>query len=150
LSDPGPQRLKLSPSTAYAAIVVAVHGAAAVSLHATLPGLPGTALAVLVLGLGCAAAWNRALLRGTSAPRAIEISPSGDARVLLAGGDSVPVRAVRGIGVTRHWVALAPAGPGGRSVLLTTGMLGQAGARRLRLWALWGSTGRALPAPLPS
>jgi hypothetical protein len=108
-----------------------------------MTGLPGTAAAILTLGLGGAAAWDRALLRGAGSPRAIEIPPSGDARVVLAGGDAVPVRAVRGIGVTRYWVALAPVCLRGRSVLVTTGMLGPAGARRLRLWALWGRTARA-------
>jgi hypothetical protein len=106
------------------------------------------ALALLFLCLGGVAAWNRAMLRGARSPRAIEIQPSGQARVILAGGDTIPVRAVRGIGVTRHWVALAPASLAGRSVLVTTGMLGPAGARKLRLWALWGRAGRAVAGQL--
>jgi hypothetical protein len=106
-----------------------------------MTGLPGIALAVLTLGLGGAAAWDRALLRGSRSPRAIEIPAAGAAQVVLASGETVPVRAVRGIGVTRHWVALAPLSAAGRSMLVTAGMLGPAAARTLRLWALWGRAG---------
>jgi hypothetical protein len=105
-----------------------------------MTGLTGVALAVLSLALGATAAWNRALLRGARSPRAIEIPPTGEARVILANGEAVAVRAVHGIGVTRHWVALASRSPAGRSMLVTAGMLGPAAARRLRLWALWGRT----------
>ena len=98
------------------------------------------ALALLSLALGGVAAWDRALLRGARSPCTIEIPASGAARMVLASGESVAVRAVRGIGVTRHWVALAPLSLAGRSFLVTAGMLGPAGARRLRLWALWGRT----------
>jgi hypothetical protein len=97
-------------------------------------------LALLTFALGVIAAWDRALLRGARSPRAIEIPATGEALVVLASGETVAVRAVRGIGVTRHWVALAPLSLAGRSVLVTAGMLGPAGARILRLWALWGRT----------
>ena len=97
------------------------------------------ALALLIFALGCASAWDRALLRGLRSPRAIEIQAAGTAVVVLASGERVAVRAVRGVGVTRHWVALAPLSLlAGRSVMVTTGMLGPASARILRLWALWG------------
>jgi hypothetical protein len=102
--------------------------------------LPGVALAALTLALGAAAAWDRALLRGGRSPRAIEIAASGEAWVVLVSGESMGVRAVRGIGVTGRWVALAPRSLSQRSVLVTTGMLGSAAARTLRLWALWGRT----------
>ena len=98
------------------------------------------ALALLILALGGVSAWNGALLRGLRSPRAIEIQASGAAVVVLASGERVGVRAVPGIGVTRHWVALAPLSLIGRSVLVTAGMLGPASARLLRLWALWGRT----------
>ena len=97
-------------------------------------------LALLIFALGGFAAWDRALLRGRRSPRAIEIQASGKAAVVLANGESTEVRAVRGIGVTRHWVALAPRSFAGRSVLVSAGMLGPAAARELRLWALWGRT----------
>ena len=98
------------------------------------------ALALLIFALGGVAAWNRALLRGSRSPRAIEIPASGPALVVLGSGETYAVRAVRGIGVTRYWVALGPLSPAGRSLLVTSGMLGPAGARSLRLWALWGRT----------
>ena len=98
------------------------------------------ALALLILALGGVSAWDRALLRGARSPRAIEIQPTGAAVLVLASGAAVAVRAVRGMGVTRHWVALAPLSLAGRSVMVTAGMLGAANARILRLWALWGRT----------
>ena len=107
---------------------------------AIMTGWPGVTLAILTLALGAAAAWDRALLRGARSPRAIEIQRVGDALVVLASGETMTMRAVPGIGVTRHWVALAPRSLAGRSVLVTAGMLGPAGARKLRLWALWGRT----------
>jgi hypothetical protein len=105
-----------------------------------MTGFFGMALALLVLMLGGFSAWERALLRGHGSPRAIEFQASGAATVVLANGDRTTVRAVRGVGVTRHWVALAPASLTGRSVLVTAGMLGVVNARFLRLWALWGRT----------
>jgi len=110
-----------------------------------LTGWPGFALAVLAVALGAAAAWDRALLRGPRSPRAIEMPAAGGALLVLASGATVPVRPVHGLGVTRHWVALAPPGLAGRSYLLTTGMLGAPGARLLRLWALWGRLPGAAP-----
>jgi hypothetical protein len=71
--------------------------------------------------------------------------------VILASGQAIAVRPVRGIGVTRHWVALGPGSLAGRAVLVTAGMLAPAEMRILRLWALWGRTpaaaaSRRLPA----
>ena len=108
------------------------------------------ALALLILALGSVSAWNRALLRGARSPRAIELLTAGGAMVVLASGEAVAVRAVRGIGVTRHWVALAPFSFRGSSVLVTAGMLGPAGARKLRLWALWGRTPGVVSRQLPA
>ncbi len=108
------------------------------------------ALAALMLALGGASAWERALLRGASSPRAIEIAPSGMAVVVLADGAAFPVRAVRGIGVTRRWVALGSLSATGRSVLVTAGMLEPAAMRVLRLWALWGRTPGVAPGQLPA
>ena len=117
---------------------MAVHAAAAGCFLAILSGIPGVALAVLIFSLGTAATWDRALLRGGRSPRVIEISPSGTASAVLADGTAIAVRAVRGIGVTRFWVALRPASIAGRAVLVTAGMLGPTEMRILRLWALWG------------
>ena len=140
MNDARPQRLELSSSGAFAGTVVAVHATAAACILTTMTGFPGMALALLILTLGCVSAWDRALLRGARSPRAIELLASGGAAVVLASGEAVAVRALRGIGVTRHWVALAPFSFAGSSVLVTAGMLGPSSARILRLWALWGRT----------
>ena len=117
---------------------MAVHAAAAACILTTMTGFLGISLALLVFALGGISARERGLLRAAGSPRAIEIHPSGAATVVLEGGERIAVRPVRGVGVTRHWVALAPASLTGRSVLVTAGMLGAANARQLRLWALWG------------
>jgi len=124
----------------YAGLILAVHAAAAACFLTTMTGFLGISLAFLILLLGGVAAWQRALLRGRGSPRAIEIQDSGPGTVVLENGERVSVRAVRGVGVTRHWVALAPVSLAGRSVLVTAGMLGTGNARLLRLWALWGRT----------
>ena len=111
------------------------------------------ALALLILTLGGVSAWDRALLRGLRSPRAIEIPALGTAvvaLVVLANGETVAVRAVRGIGVTRHWVALGPLSLTGRGVLVTAGMLEPATFRILRLWALWGRTPGVASGRLPA
>ena len=138
MNDPGPQRLELTPSTSFAGTVMAVHAGAAACFLTTMSGMPGLALAVLILGLGAASAHERALLRGSRSPRAIEIAASGSAVLVLASGKTIAVRPVRGIGVTRYWVALGPTTLAGRSTLVTAGMLAPAQMRLLRLWALWG------------
>ena len=129
---------------------MAVHVTAAGCFLATMTGLPGVALALLILALGAALARERVLLRGANAPRAIEIPASGAAVVILASGAAVAVRPLRGIGVTRHWVALGPGSLAGRAVLVTAGMLAPAEMRILRLWALWGRTPGAASPWLPA
>ena len=150
MNDPGSQRLELSPSAAYAGTVMAVHATAAACFLATMTGLAGVALAVLILGLGAASARERALLRGSGSPRAVAIPASGAAMVILANGETVAVRALGGLGVTRYWVALGPVSPAGRAVLVTAGMLGPAEMRILRLWALWGRIPGVASRPLPA
>jgi hypothetical protein len=129
----------------YAGLILAVHAAAAACFLTTMTGFLGITLAFLTLMLGGFVAWERALLRGSGSPGAIEIQASGAGAVVLKNGGRIAVRAVRGVGVTRHWVALAPAAFMGRSVLVTAGMLGSADARLLRLWALWGRTPNVAP-----
>ena len=145
-----PLRLELSPCGAYAATVVAVHAAASACVLRVLPGLPGMVLAALVLALGIAASWDRALLRGARAPRAIEIAPTGQARIVLADGTTAPALPVRGIGVTRHWVALRIGSQTRRGLLVTAGMLGPEPLRLLRLWALWERVPGVAPGQLPA
>ena len=130
-------RLVLSPAPRYAATVLAIHLTAAGCCLAVMAGWQGIALAALPTALGGASAWNRALLRGARAASAIEIRPSGEALLVLASGESVAVEPVRGVGVTRHWVALNCGAPARRGFLVTAGMLDPGPFRRLRLWALW-------------
>jgi hypothetical protein len=140
----------LSPSRRLAAAILAMHAAAAGSVAAVVPGFAGAALAALLVALGTASAWDRALLRGRRSPRAIEIRGSGEAVVVFASGKTAAARALHGTGVTRHWVALDTATPMRRSVLVTAGMLRPGPLRLLRLWALWGRTPGVAPGQLPA
>ena len=126
-----------------------IHATAAACFLTTLTGFYATALAALIIALGSVSAWERALLRGKDSPRAIEMPPSGPALVVLASGKAIAVRAVRGVGVTRYWVALASCSFKDRSLMVTTGMLGTESARLLRLWALWGRTVGVVSAQRP-
>jgi hypothetical protein len=133
-----PVRLALFPSGRLAALVLLLHGTAALCFLTVLTGWSGIALALLILALGVSAAWDRALLRGGRSPRAIEIRPSGEAVCLFADGASAVVQAVRGSGISRYWVALRLDLPRRRSLLVAAGMLPPEPFRLLRLWALWG------------
>jgi len=148
LNGARPLRLELAPSRWFAGVILVVHMLAAASFLTSLTAWPGALLAVLIFGLGCFAAWDRALLKGEHSPIAIEIQASGDALVLLRDGKFSQLSAVQGIGVTRFWVALAAALPARRSVLVVSGMLGEESFRRLRLWALWGKVPGVVPGQL--
>jgi hypothetical protein len=137
LSTASPLRLELLPCPALAAAIVVAHAVAALCIVLVLPDATGVALAILVLALGAAAAWNRALLRGMRAPKAIEISPSAEARLVRADGRAAQARPLRGIGVTRWWVILRLGVPGRGGFLVSAGMLESEPFRLLRLWALW-------------
>ena len=154
MNDARFRRLELSPCGVYAGTVLAVHATAAACFLATMTGFPAMALAFLMVALGGVSAWDRALLRGPRSPRAIELPASGAAAavvaLVLANGQTVGARAVRGLGVTRHWVALRPHAFAGVGVLVTSGMLAPAAFRVLRLWALWGRTPAVAPAQLPA
>ena len=138
MSAPRPLRLELSPSSAFAAVIVILHLAAAACVVLVVPGFAGAALGGLLLALGVASAWDRALLRGRRSQHAIEIPASGQACVLLRNGERLAAEAVGGKGVNRLWVALRTGSPWRRSVLVTGGMLQDGEFRLLRLWARWG------------
>jgi hypothetical protein len=134
-----PLRLALSPSRGLAALILALHGIAALCILTVLTGWLAVAAAVLALALGAFAAWDRALLRSGAAPLAIEIRASGEAACLLAGGREAAIQPkAGGNAVTRHWVSLRLRSPWRRSLLVTAGMLPPESFRRLRLWAQWG------------
>jgi len=139
------ERLVLSPSPALAAVIVALHAAAGACAFVLAGGLLGAALGALLLGLGVAAAWSRALLKSGRSVRAIEID--GPSLTLeTRRGQRVRAAAPLRCYVSRFAVAL----PSPRAVLVSADMLGGADFRRLRLWALWGKlpavAGKQLPA----
>ena len=138
MSAAKPLRLEFSPSVGFAIAILSIHAAAAACFLTTMTGWPGMALAVLILALGAASAWDRALLRGSRSPLAVEIDASGNAAVALASGERVAAESVRGIGVARLWVALKGGSSMRRGILVAAGMLGREELRVLRLWALWG------------
>jgi hypothetical protein len=143
-------RLELSPSPRLAAAILAAHGAAAACLWIALPGIAGMALAALVLALGAAAAWDRALLGSPVSPRAIELSGPDELTLVLADGRRIATPAGPGRWVTRFCVALPVRAPLRRTLLVTGGMLGEAPFRALRLWALWGRVPRVASGQLPA
>jgi hypothetical protein len=121
-----------------AALVLALHAAAALVILAVLTGWLAAVGALLIVGLGAAAAWDRALLGSRRSLRAIEIRPSGEAFCLLADGGTAAIEPGRGNAVTRYWVTLRLHATWNRSHLVAVGMLPAASFRLLRLWALWG------------
>ena len=143
-------RLELSPSRGLATAILGVHSAAAGCFLTTMTGSAGWLLALSVIALGAASAWDRALLRGSRSPRAIEVTGPGTAHLVLANGELAAVRPMQGSAVTRYWVALRISSPVRRSVLVTADMLGKERFRLLRLWALWGRVPGVASGQLPA
>ena len=131
-------RLDLRASRALAASLVLAHGLAAGSLLLFVPGAPGAALAALVVALGVAVTWDRALLRGRDAVRALELGADGAVTLELGDGRRPQGLASGRRNVGRGWVILSLPGMPRRSVVVLRDMLAPAEFRRLRLWALWG------------
>ena len=130
-------RLDLRPSWRLACLIVGLHGLAGASILVISVEPPALALAALLAALGGASAWDRALLRGRSSPRALVVAAGGGPGIELANGTRCPV----GTGpraVNRFIVTLPLEGAARRSVLVARDMLDPAGFRLLRLWALWG------------
>jgi hypothetical protein len=149
LSDSGILlRLHLQPSWRLAALIAGAHALAAGCVAAVSTSAPALALAALVVALGAASAWDRALLRGRHSPRSLEVGPEGRLEVRLADGTRIAVKDGARI-VNRRLVALILRNPGRNSVLVVAGMLEPEEFRRLRLWALWGRMPRVAPAQLP-
>jgi len=140
-------RLELSRSWILAAVILALHGAAAASLAAVVPGWAGAALGAAFMLLGLAAAWARALHGSSASVRALEI---GDALVLeLKDGRRLAAELGASRHVSRVMVTLPVSRPVRRTILVTRDMLGEEEFRRLRLWALWQKlpvAGKQLPA----
>jgi hypothetical protein len=130
-------RLELSPSPRLAALIVALHAAAALSCLAAVPGAGGGLLACALTLLGLAAAWSRALLKSAASVRAIELEGPGIA-INLASGARIVAEVAERRYVTRFMVALPVLRPVRRTILVTRDMLGADSFRALRIWALWG------------
>jgi hypothetical protein len=101
-------------------------------------GAMGIWLGALIAGLGLAAAWDRALLRGRRSVRALDIG-SGDNVILeLANAQRVGLRVSQRRFVSALVVILPGAPWMRRSIVVWRDMLGPDSFRALRLWALWG------------
>lgn len=135
-------RLELHASRALALALALVHGAGAACVLAVFPGIPGLAVAALLLALGVVAGRNLALLRGRGAVRALELAGEGRATIELADGQRLPGRVAGRRHVSALWVMLPLQGAARRNLLVAADMLAPAAFRQLRLWALWGRTGR--------
>jgi hypothetical protein len=130
-------RLALAPSPGLAALVLLLHGAAAVAMLTAMTGVLAGVLALLIVALGAGAARDRALLRGSASPQAIEIRASGQAYCVLRDGSALPIER-ESAAVRRFWVALPLKSRRRRTFLVPSGMLSVESFRFLRLWALWG------------
>ena len=123
---------------------------AAASLWVAIPGVPAALAGILFVGLGTAAAMDRALLRGRSAIRAIEIRGPEEIRLELRDGTIQAARCDRRRHVSRFGVGMRLAGWRRRGLFVATGMLDPEAARRLRLWALWGKVPGGREKSLPA
>ena len=130
-------RLALRGSRALAAVILALHAAAAVALVVAVPGAGAIALAVLVFALGAATAWDRALLRGGRSARALEVGEDFALRIQRASGTPLEVRPGGRRYIGPWWVVLPVKGWAG-PLVVARDMLRPEEFRHLRLWALWG------------
>ena len=132
----GALRLELRPSRTFAAAILVAHAAAAVAAYVAITGLVAALLAGLLVLLGLASAWSRALLAASGSVRIIEIGGTEPAIELARGQRVHAVGAPRRY-VTRYLVVLPIAAPFRTTLLVTADMLSREEFRRLRLWALW-------------
>ena len=129
-------RLELKPSPALAALIIVMHGAAATAAYIAVPGALAALLAAMLLVLGIAAAWSRALLGNPGSIRAIEIGPE-QPLIELAGGERFAAEVAPRHYVSRFIVILPLVSPLRRTLLVTGDMLAAEEFRRLRIWTLW-------------
>jgi hypothetical protein len=130
-------RVEFAPSPLFAIAIVTMHAVAAFCILTVTPGVPGLLLAVLLVALGIATAWSRALLKSRSSVRAIELTGSKLA-IELASGESFPAEVASRRYVGRFMVTLPLRQPVRRTLLITQDMLDGDLFRLLRIWALWG------------
>ena len=132
----GALRLELRPSRPLAAAIVAAHAAAAGAAYIAIPGAMTALLSLLLLVLGMATAWSRALLAARASIKVMEIG-AGQPIIELASGERFAAEVASRRYVTRYLVALPLRGPSRRTLLVTADMLTPEEFRRLRIWALW-------------
>jgi len=137
----------LRPSRGLALSIVVAHGAAGAAVLVALRDPLGWTLAALLLGLGVAAAWDRALLRAPGSIRGIEIGVPDHIVLHRVRGPALNVRVGARRWVSAGLVAVPIAAPRGRVLLVTRGMLDADALRRLRIWALWGRLPGVAPLP---
>jgi hypothetical protein len=130
-------RVELAPSAFLTITLIALHAAAALCVLAVVPGVPGLLLSALLLALGVATAWSRALLRSGSSARVLELA-GPKLEVQLASGASFPAEVAERRYVGRYLVMLPLRRPVRRTIVVTRGMADADSFRRLRIWALWG------------
>lgn len=140
-------RFELAPSPALTGVILLVHGLGAACLATVVPTPWGGALGAAVFVLGLAAAWDRALLRGTRAVCAIEPTGSDMVVIELRNGERFSTRIAKRRSVNRFWVALPVRLRRRRTLFVTADMLGRETFRTLRLWALWGRLPGVVRAP---
>ena len=129
-------RLALRPSRRLAAAIVAAHAAAALAAYLAIPGAMTAFLSILLLVLGIATAWSRALLAAAASIKVIEIGTERPT-IELASGERFAAELANRRYVTRYLVALPLRSPWRRTLLVTADMLDPREFRRLRIWALW-------------
>ena len=126
-------------------MIVAVHGTAAACAGTLVAGAPGICLAVLIAGLGFAAAWDRALLRGRRSVRALRIVGKDRVILELANAELLPMKVSPRRYVSGLAAILPSAASMHRTIVVARDMLDPDSFRALRLWALWGRVPDAGP-----
>jgi len=133
-------RFRLAPSRRIALFIGLAHaGAAAAVLTVAHRTASGWAFAALLVALGIATAWDRALLRAGGAVRGFVLEGPESIVLELARNDVLRSRVGARRWVSTHLVVLSIYDVPRRRTLLVAGdMLDPDAFRRLRLWALWG------------
>jgi hypothetical protein len=126
-----------------AATLLLAHLAAAACLAAVLPGAAAAGAGSLVLLLGVAVTWDRALLRGRRSVRGLELRADGAAVFTLADGRRLEGTVAARRNVNPWWVTLPLRGASRRILLVARDMLPPEEFRRLRMWVLWGRVPKA-------
>jgi hypothetical protein len=129
---------RLLPSGRMALLIVLAHlGAAAALLTIAHRTISGWMLAALLVALGLATAWDRALLRARGSVRGFVLQGPDDIALELGPRAHAASRVGARRWVSARLVVLPIALPRRRTLVVTADMLDPEAFRRLRLWALW-------------